>query len=63
MKDEILFIVTERIKSSLEKHSDTTLIDRVRQTESGDVIEYKYISQIFNERKKHGKFFIFWEGV
>ena len=55
MADEVLLTVTEKIKSSLERHSDTTLLDKIKTTESGDVIEYKYLSQIFGEMQRQGR--------
>jgi len=53
MADEIYFVLTDQIRSSLESYSDASVLDNVKNTELGDVIEYRYISQAFHERKKY----------
>ena len=55
MADEVLLRVTKRIKSSLEKYPDSTILNRIKQTEAGEVIEYGYLSQVFTERQRCGK--------
>ena len=54
MADEILLKVTEKIKSALEKDGDANILEKIIKTDSGDVIEYKYVSRIFKDRKKQG---------
>ena len=54
MADEIYFVLTDQIRSSLESYSDASVLEKVKNTELGDVIEYKYISHAFRERKKDG---------
>ena len=63
MAGEIYFVLTDQIRSSLESYSDASVLDNVKNTELGDVIEYRYISQAFHERKKYGTICIHVESV
>lgn len=54
MADNVQLRVTGKIKKCLEEFQDKKILEKVKQTDSGEVIEYKYLLKLFTESQKHG---------